>query len=72
MIKSTNDLVRIAAAGGGFHVKAGTKPVNDLVTIAAAASRNGARIVVSNSAHLPTDDLARIGAAGKGSVIFED
>lgn len=68
--RQTNDLVRIAAAGGGFRVDA-SRGTSDLVRIAAAASAHGARVVVYGAENMPTDDLVRIAAAGKGAVVFE-
>lgn len=69
--RSVNDLVRIAAAGGGFTLNGSTFAVNDLVRIAAAGSNNQARLVFQNLQHLQTNDLVRIAAAGKGAIHFE-
>ena len=69
--KSVNDLVRIAAAGGGFEIDRGFLTVDDLVRIAAAASTHQARVTVTNLGMLSINDLVRIGAAGKGSVSFK-
>jgi predicted RNA-binding protein YlxR (DUF448 family) len=70
MAKATNDLIRIAAAGGGMYVPA-TKSTEDLIQIAAAASGKGARIIVTKASGKATDDLIRIAAAGKGCVLFD-
>ncbi len=70
MAKPTNDLIRIASAGGGMYVSA-TKPPDDLIRIAAAASNKGARIFVTDASRKPTDDLIRIAAAGKGCVMLD-
>ncbi len=64
------DVVRIAAAGGGFTMDAGVKQTNDLVRIAAAASSNGARIRFTGLEVRPIDELVRIAAAGGGAVEF--
>ena len=69
--RSTNELVRIAAAGGGFRLDAAARSTDELVRIAAAASSNGARITFYGLGARSTDDLVRIGAAGKGSVFLE-
>lgn len=69
--KSTNDLVLLANAGGGFRIKGNVKPVNDLVLIASAASRTHAKIIIENSSSLGINDLVLIANAGKGSVFFE-
>jgi hypothetical protein len=71
-VRPTNDLVRIAAAGGGFRLSAAVRSTDDLVRIAAAASSSGARVSFAGLNVRPTDDLVRIGAAGKGSVSFEE
>jgi hypothetical protein len=62
--KATNDLIRIAAAGGGVYVPA-TKSTEDLFQIAAAASDKGARIIVTKASGKATDDLVRIAALAK-------
>lgn len=69
--RTTNDLVRIAAAGGGFTLTATHRTTDDLVRIAAAASGKGSRITFTGLTHRTTDDLVRIGAASKGCVILE-
>ena len=55
--KTTNDLVRIAAAGGGFTLTATNRTTNDLIRIAAAASDKGSRITFTGLEHRTTDDL---------------
>jgi DNA replication protein len=70
-LRSTNDLVRIAAAGGGFILDAALRSTDDLVRIAAAASTHGARVTFSGLKLRSTDDLVRISAAGKGAVMLE-
>lgn len=69
---STQDLVRIADAGGGFRLEAAGRPTNDLVKIAVAASSWGVGLVFAGMVDRSTDDLVRIAAAGEGSVQFED
>jgi hypothetical protein len=64
---STDDCIRIAAAGGGLDLSRAAKSTDDLIKIAAAASGKGAVIYVSGSK--PTDDLIRIASAGKGCVM---
>jgi DNA replication protein len=46
MSKSTADLVRIAAAGGGMNITT-SKSTADLVRICAAASSKGAQITIN-------------------------
>jgi hypothetical protein len=69
-MRLTNDLVRIAAAGGGFTIDTNGRTTDDLVRIAAAA-KGEAIIVIRNVSHMRTYDLVRIAAAGKGSVVFD-
>ena len=69
--RMTNDLVRIASAGGGFRLEAKTRMTDDLVRIASAASMGGGTIFLSGMNIRMTDDLVRIASAGKGHVIFE-
>ena len=71
-LRSTNDLVRIASAGGGFRLDATVRSIEDLVRIAAAASGHGTGLYFRGLGIRATDDLVRIGAAGKGAVVFED
>ena len=70
--RSTDDLVRIAAAGGGFSLKAGSRTTDDLVRIAAAAANKGALLFLGGLDGRTVDELVRIGAAGQGSVVFKD
>ncbi len=72
MDRTVEDLVRIANAGGGLKLDGANISVDALARIAHAAKHKGARIVVINSSHFPTDQLMRIGHAGGGCVIFED
>lgn len=64
----TDDLVRIAAAGGGFELSAGERPTVDLVRIATAARNKGARLKISGLGKMSINDLIRIAAAGGGCV----
>jgi hypothetical protein len=66
-----NDLARIAAAGGGFKLRAGHFATNDLVRLAAAAGSGGAKLTLQGLGHLDVNDLVRIAAAGQGNVVFE-
>lgn len=69
--RTIEDLVRITAAGG-FRIDAAMKRTDDLVRIAPAASTNKAKIVFTGLNPRTTDDIVRIGAAGKGCVFFEE
>ena len=69
--RSTEDLIRIALAGGGFRLDAAQRPTEDLVKMAGAASDWGVRLVFVGMDGRSTDDLVRIADAGEGSVEFE-
>lgn len=70
-LRSTDDLIRIAAAGGGFTLAATLRTTDDLIRIAAAASGKGSRITFIGLSLRSTDELIRIGAAGRGCVVLE-
>ncbi|NJC02695.1 hypothetical protein GGR63_002642 [Xanthomonas sp. 3272] len=69
--RTTDDLIRVAAAGGGFTLTATHRTTNDLIRIAAAASGKGSRLTFTGLTHRTTDDLIRISAASKGCVVLE-
>jgi DNA replication protein len=71
-LKPINELVQIAAAGGGFRIKVNVKSTTDLVQIAAAASKTGAHIIFIGLKTRPQDELVQIAAAGKGCVFFDE
>jgi DNA replication protein len=70
-MKTTLELVQIAAAGGGFHLDAKTRTTLELVQIAAAASQKGARLAFAGLNMRTTAELVQIAAAGKGCVVLE-
>jgi len=70
-MKTTDELVKIVAVGGGLVVEAGRRTTDELIRIAAAAKHSGATVVFRNMAVRKTDTLMKIAAAGKGKVIFE-
>lgn len=69
--KSVDDLIHIAAAGGGFLIDVGTRSVDDLTRIAAAAAGTGARVILMGASVISAEDLVRIASAGRGAMIFE-
>ena len=69
--KKTEDLIKIASAGGGLAMEGGRRTTDELAKIAAAAKRSGATVIFRNMAVRKTEDLVRIAAAGKGHVIFD-
>ena len=70
--KTPDDLIRILTAGGGVRLNAGLWQTDDLVRIATAAGSSGALLFLSGMSIRMIGELARIGAAGKGCVVFED
>jgi DNA replication protein len=70
-MRPIEDVIRVASAGGGFAMEARVKQTNDLVRIASAASKSGARVIFRGLDVRPVEDLIRIASAGKGTVIFE-
>ena len=70
-IKTTDELVELAKAGGGFVLEAGRRNTDELVRIAAAARKSGTTIILRKMAVRKNESLMKIAAAGKGHVIFE-
>ena len=71
MSKTTDSLVRIAAAGGGMIIDCKGKKTDSLDRIAAATNQKGSKVIMTNLGSKTTDSLVRIGAAGQGNVIFD-
>ena len=71
-LRPTDDLIRIAAAGGGMRLDASARLTNDLIRIASAARTGNAVLTLYGMSARMTDDLIRISAAGRGSVVLED
>jgi hypothetical protein len=70
-LRSTPELVQVAAAGGGFRLDAGLRSTPELVQIAAAAASGGGYVTFAEMNLRPTPELVQIAAAGKGHAIFE-
>ncbi|WP_421277714.1 hypothetical protein [Aeromonas veronii] len=66
-----DQIVRIAAAGGGMTINAQGKTVEQAVRIAAAASGKQTQLVIRNVQGYTVDQMVRIAAAGKGCVLFD-
>lgn len=66
-----DQLIQIAAAGGGMTVDANTQDLGNLVRLAAAARDHSARIHIVNAARFDTQALVQIAVAGKGAVTFD-
>lgn len=69
--RQTDELVRIASAGGGFTLSAGNRQTDELVRIASAASGKGSRVIFTGLSNRQTDELVRIASAGDGAVSLE-
>lgn len=69
---TVDNLVQIAAAGGGMRLNPAGLTVDNLVRIAAAASGKGSQLTILSTAGMTVDNLVRIAAAGKGTVVFDD
>ena len=71
MSTSTDDLVKIADAGGGLTLDADAKSKDELVQIATAAAGSDAGVTFRNVTALAVDDLVEIAKAGDGCITFE-
>jgi len=71
MAKTTDQLVRIASAGGGLIIDGESKTTDQLVEIASASSQSNSKIIITNISSKTTDQLVRIASAGKGNVILD-
>ncbi len=71
MHRTVEELVSIAAAGGGMTLNMRELMTADIIRIAEAASIENAKLVVTGTNGRPTQDLIRIAEAGKGLVVFE-
>lgn len=69
--RTTDEMIQIARAGGGFELDAAVRTTDELVQIARAASGKGANVTFTGLATRTTDELIQIARAGKGCVIFE-
>lgn len=71
MTKTTDELVQIASAGGGFSIDAAKLTNEEIISIASAASGRKSRITVLNVNMKTTDELVAIASAGNGCVVFD-
>ncbi|NTH50941.1 hypothetical protein G6L09_08135 [Agrobacterium rhizogenes] len=68
--RTTDELVRIALAGGAIEMDVAARTTDDLVRIALAAGKGGGTWVFKGLYARTTDDLVRISLAAKGNVRF--
>lgn len=71
MEKTTDQLCRIAGAGGSIKIDATTKTTDQLCRIVGELC-DGAKLILTNASEKTTDQLCRIASSAlPGSVIFE-
>jgi DNA replication protein len=68
--REITEVIRIAAAGGGFRMDGSNRSTEELIRVAAASRSKGARLEFSGLHHRSTNELIRIAAAGGGNVVF--
>jgi len=71
MDRSTDDLVKIVAAGGGLILDAEGKSTDELMKIVRAAGKGEALVTIRNMGEKTTEELISLAAAGDGMVVFE-
>jgi DNA replication protein len=69
--RSNEDLIQIAAAGGGLVLDANGRDVAGLMQIAAISRKRESTLYLKNCGGMNTADLMNIAAAGSGHVVFE-
>jgi len=69
--RTTDDLVKIAVAGGGLVLDASSKDANDLVKIATICGGANNTLYLKNCGGFDTTDLIKIAVAGNGHVVIE-
>lgn len=68
---STDELIRLVAAGGGVRVSATRISAPDLVLVAAAMIERS-RLIITGCGRLSVDEAVEIAAASVGVVLFDD
>lgn len=68
---STDDLIRIVAAGGSVRVSATRIGASDLVRVAAAMVQRS-RLIVTGCGRLSVEEAVTIASASSGVVLFDD
>ena len=69
--RTTNELVRIASAGGGLRFNGGGRVTDELVRIASATASGGGHLYLTGMSGRTTDEFVRIASAGQGRVTIE-
>jgi hypothetical protein len=72
--KTTDDLIKIAYAGGSMRTNLAGRSTEDISKIAAAAYQGGAKLHLLGLGSRTTEDLINIATAGhgQGTVMFDD
>lgn len=70
--KTTDQLWRIVAAGGGLDFDASRFTTDQLWRLAAATQAHGSKITFRGISNRSNDDLWRLAAAGRGNVTISD
>lgn len=71
MLRSIEELIKIAQAGGGFSMNASRCTTDDILRVAEVAGKTGAELRISRICGKTTDELVKIAEVGKGKVFFE-
>ena len=71
-LKTVDELLTIAKAGGGFRLDCSLKSTDELCQIASAAHASGAAVIMFGINLKTTEELVKIAQASQGAVIFED
>lgn len=69
-MKTIDELIQIAASGGGIVIDA-NRTTQDLVRIASYAAGKGSRVIIKGASSKPMRDLEEIAHSGMGVVIFD-
>jgi hypothetical protein len=69
--RTTEDFMKIAAAGSGLVLDAGGRDAGDLMKIAAVCGSSSRTLHLKNCGAFETADLMKIAAVGGGHVILE-
>jgi hypothetical protein len=69
--KSTLEILQVISAGASISIDGSTRPILDLMQMAAAAATRGVRLNVRGASSMEMLTLLRIAAAARGSVTFE-
>ena len=69
--KKPEDLIRVAAMGGGLIIDAENFAADDMIKFAAVCKGSGARLTIRHATSIADDNLFKIAAVGSGIVVFD-